>query len=178
MSMEFIVIEKITLLQETLLIALKELSKHDCPCEINPSICDKMILNRNYFVSPCGRKSADCWMEHLIEVYNREHTIKISDRNFNQSGKELFEELIVIACKELSRFDCPGELDSELCDKMYKPNPNKCNCVPSICWGKYLFKELDCFTPNSKPYPLCDGRDDVMCKKCSLYEDMEEPNEL
>ena len=35
-------------------------------------------------------------------------------------------------------------------------------------------KSPDCFVPNDSAYPLCKGNGNEECKKCCLYENMED----
>lgn len=39
-----------------------------------------------------------------------------------------------------------------------------------------MCEEPECYTPNDNPYPLCKGSEKAIheCKKCCLYEDMDE----
>jgi len=35
-------------------------------------------------------------------------------------------------------------------------------------------REPECYSPNANPYPLCIGNGSTECKKCCLYENMDE----
>jgi hypothetical protein len=37
-----------------------------------------------------------------------------------------------------------------------------------------FYYEPDCFVPNDSAYPLCKGNGNEECKKCCLYENMED----
>lgn len=60
---------------------------------------------------------------------------------------------------------CPGGcywVEPDLCSKCADVSADNKN------------KKRDCYVPNDSPYPLCIGNGSSACKKCCLYEDMDE----